>query len=218
MELINSILHFLTDKTKKLPHKVILCLVALIFIVVIDNFLSFTFSYNNSNKIEQIQGINKILSDTTLTKYEKEKLLTLRQNIVNHNTWKDKAYNFLNNFKFNEKIEGEKKITIPEIKTDDKTKAIERDYYWHFVSSSWIFIFLMVILPFIMFFDKQSSFWQVVGIIIIVEPILYCICWLYGKVFSYIPVIDENPLYNYILNALLCFASLFVFQLFNKKK
>ncbi len=216
MEIINSILHFLTDKTKKLPHKVILCLVALIFIAVIDNLLSFTFSYNNSNKIEQIEGINKILADTTLSKYEKEKLLVLRSNIVNHSTWKDKTYNFLNNFKFKEKIEGEK--VVPEIKTIDKPKTAERDYYLHFFSSSWIFIFLMIVLPFVMFFDKQSSFWQVVGITILVEPILYFICWFYGKVFSYIPVIADNPLYNYILNAVLCFFSLFVFSLFGKKK
>lgn len=223
MELLNSIFHFFTDKTKKLPHKVILFLLAIVLIAIFDNFLSFTYSYNNGKKIEQIDGINKILNDTSLTKYEKNKLMLLRNNIINHNTWKDKAYDFLTSieFKNDERINNKKKsINSKPIKKQTEAKPSKqkkRDYFRHFISSSWLFIFLMIVFPFIGFFDKKTPFIQAVGIIIIVEPIFYGICWIYAKMFSFIPIIFNEPTYNYILNAILCLLSVLLFSLLDNK-
>ncbi|AIN75086.1 hypothetical protein SAMN02745938_1057 [Flavobacterium psychrophilum DSM 3660] len=222
MDLLNSIFHFFTDKTKKLPHKVILFLIAVILVILLDNLLSFSFSYNNGNKIEQIEGINKIIKDTTLSDAEKKKLFILRENIVNHLTWKDKAFDFLTSIEFKNDIESEKPIIKPIGKPATKPiiasiKLKTRDYFWHFISSSWLFIVLMVILPFIGLLDKKTKFWESIGIIIIVEPFLYGICWVYAKMFSFIPIILDNPIYNYILNAALCLTSILVFSLLKKK-
>lgn len=226
MELLNSIFHFFTDKTKKLPHKVILCLLALVFIALLDNFLSFSFSYNNGNKIEQIEGINKILSDTTLTKSEKNKLLILRKNIVNHSTWKDKTYDFLTSIEFKNDVKANTKKTVvkpnvivseQQIEKINKTQSKTRNYFWHFVSSSWPFLLLMIVFPIVGFFDKKTPFWQAIGIVIIIEPFFYGFSWIYAKVFSFIPIIFNDPFYNYILNTILCLLSIFVFTLFEKK-
>lgn len=221
MDLLNSIFHFFTDKTKKLPHKVIIFLLALVFISLLDNFLSFTFSYNNGNKIEQVEGINKILNDSTLTMSEKNKLLILRKNIINHKTLKDKTYDFLTSIEFNNdkninKVNHEKQKEIV-IQEPIKKQSETRNYLWHFVSSSWPFLLLMIAFPIIGFLDNKTSFWQAIGIIIIIEPFLYGFCWVYAKVFSFIPIIFDNPIYNYVLNTILCICSIFLFSMFGNK-
>lgn len=224
MELVNSIFHFFTDKTKKLPYKLILLLSTLVLIALLDNFLSFSYSYNNNNKIAQIEGINNILNDTSITKYEREKLLVLRKDILNRSTWKDKSYDVLTSIEF--KNDKKSNVNVPEIKgtknssqvSKEKPKFIERDYWWHFISSSWLFIILMFVIPVISFLDKETIFWQTIGVIIILEPLLYGICWIYAKVFSIIPIIYNNPFYNYFLNATLCLLSILLFSFFGKKK
>lgn len=174
-------------------------LFSLFVIIFIDNVLSFTFSYNNSNKIDQIEKLNSIVADTTLSSIEIKKLKSLRTNIIEHKTWKDQLYTKLISIDFKSK-DGD----IPIVKNDKQELKKERSYWIHFLSSSWIFCIIMVIMPFIGLFDKKSPFLPTfIAIVFLIEPIFYGLSWLFAKGFSFIPVIDNNPNLNYILNAVL---------------
>jgi len=212
LELLNSIFHFFTDKTKGLSHKAILILTSIILVVIIDNTLSFSYYYNTQNKIEQINGLNKILSDSTLSKLEKEKLKSLRNNLIVRSTWKDKTWKLISEIEFkNEKNENSEKPI-------KKEPEIKRSYFWHFVSSGWIFILIALIMPFIGLRDKNTSLASAIGILLLIIPIFLGIAWVYAKVFSFIPIIFGNPIYNYILNAVVSFLSLMILGLFQNKK
>ena len=216
MELLNSIFHFFTDKTKGLSYKATLILTTIVLIILIDNTLSFSYYYNTQRKIEQIDGLNKILSDTTLTDLEKDKLQNLRHNLIRRTTWKDRAWKLISEIKF--KSENEENLKEP----PKSQKEITRSYFWHYISSGWLFLLLALMMPFIGLKDKNTSLGTTLGILVIVEPIFLGIAWIYAKVFSFIPIIFGDPIYNYILNALMCLFSVVMFALIgklqNKKK
>lgn len=218
MELINSIFVYFTDKTKKFSHKTVIILFSLMLLVVVDNTLSFTYNYNTTNKIDQIQKLNMIVSDTTLANSEIDDLKVLRNDILNHKTWKDQLYNKIVAIDFKSK-DGNK----PVVKSDIPKMVNERNYWYHFISSSWILFIIMVIIPFVGIFDKKTSFGStIMALIFFIAPIFYGFSWLFAKLFSFIPVISNNPNINYIVNAILHLLSFlligFLAKKFDKKK
>ncbi|SIT94040.1 hypothetical protein [Pontibacter indicus] len=198
MDLFNSIFHYFTDRTRKLPAKIILVLLLGAIVLLADNLLSFSYYYNNARKIEQAKALSEILQDTSLTKHEKAELFTLRRNIIKHATWKDYTWAFFSNIHFS----NSKKQILDE--TSPNASIATRSYFWHFISSSWLIVFAIIAVPFAAYFDKTVSLGLGLTILIVFEPTLLGLAWLLAKTFSYIPIILGNSSYNYLLNALLC--------------
>ena len=201
-------------ETRGLSSKAITTIIVIALIVLIDNTLSFSYYYNTENKIEQISNVNKLLTDTTLTKIENQKLLNIRKDIIDRKTWKDKTWDFISNMDFR----SENSLTENPTEKEIENPLSERSYLWHFISSSWLIVILMIAFPFIGIFDKKTPFGQAIGILIILEPFLYGMAWILAKLFSFIPIILNNPTLNYILNAILCLGVFALFGIFGKKK
>ena len=213
MDLLNSIFNFFTDKSQKLSRKALLIMGGVILLILIDNTLSFSYYYNTEKRIEQIQGINEIVKDTTLSSEEKNKLKKLRTELIIRKTWKNQTYELLSEIEFKSDSE---EIT----ENSDIQVQSERSYFWHFVSSGWIFLLVMIVMPFVGLADKNTSIGTVIGILIVIEPLFFGLAWLFAKVFSFIPILSGNPIVNYILNVILSFVILFLLTKLsgNKKK
>ena len=97
---ITSLIHFLTDKSRSLSSKAAVIILTLLFLVVLDNTFSFSYYYNTSEKVTQLNEIRTILKDTSLSRLERDKLIKLRTNILDHKTFKDKSYDYLTNLNF----------------------------------------------------------------------------------------------------------------------
>lgn len=205
MELLNSIFNFFTDKSQNLSRKALLIIGGIALLIIIDNTLSFSYYYNTEKRIEQIQGINKIINDTTITKAERLKLKNLRSELIIRNTWKDKTYKLLSEIDFQSESETEEIIATP-----SEEPEVNRSYLWHFISSGWVFIFVMIFIPFVGLADKKTSIGNTLGILLFIEPLFLGLAWVFAKGFSFIPVIYGNPIYNYILNFVLSFGVLFL--------
>lgn len=214
MEFLNSIFHFFTDRTRRLSSKAIISIIVFVLIILIDNTLSFSYYYNTEKKIEQVSNINKILGDTTLSKPAKKELLKLREDIINRKTWKDKTWDLVSNMNFTK----DNNSIVNQTSEQTEEKVDERSYLWHFISSSWLILILLVAFPFIGIFDKKTPLGQAIGILLILEPTLYGLAWILAKIFSFIPIIFNNPTFNYILNAILCVGIFALFGIFGKKK
>jgi len=214
LEFFNSLLHFFTDKSRGLSHKAVLSIFVLVLIVFIDNTLSFSYYYNTSNKIEQISELNKLLENSTLKLSEERKLQNLRSQIIDRKTWKDRSWDFISQMNFSSESENSTEYSF------EKSKEIiqERSYWWHFGTSSWVWIILILMMPIVFIIDKSNSFVQTIGILLLIEPLLIGFAWIFAKVFSFIPILFGNPNYNYVLNAILCFGIFGLFSLFGKKK
>tara|TARA_R110002012_G_scaffold69453_1_gene179829 strand:+ start:1721 stop:2308 length:588 start_codon:yes stop_codon:yes gene_type:complete len=184
-----------------------------ILLILTDNTLSFSYYYNTEKRIEQIQGINEIVNDTTLSSEEKNMLKKLRTDLIIRKTWKDQTYKLLSEIEF--KSDSEEIIVNSDVQVQS-----ERSYFWHFVSSGWIFLLVMIVMPFVGLADKNTSIGTAIGILIAIEPLFFGLAWLFAKVFSFIPILFGNSIVNYILNAILSFIILFLLTKLsgNKKK
>ena len=211
MELLNSIFHFFTDKTKGLSHKAALVILSIAILIILDNTLSFSYFFNTQNKIEQVSILNQVLSDSTLTVEEIEELKNIRKDIVFRSTWKDKTWDLVSKIEFN---------SIQKDSTDQVsiTIASERSYFWHFLSSGWIFILVMIVMPFVALSDKKTSISSIVAIIFLAEPMLLLMAWIFAKLFSFIPLLLGDPFYNYIINFFLSNVIILIISLMNKKE
>lgn len=213
MELFNSIFQFFTDNSKKISHKTILVLFSIFTILILDNFLSFTYYYNNEKKITQIESINKVIKDTTITTKERKMLFSLRDKIISHKTWKDNIWDFCTAIDFKNDIKLSPNINENKKNNDFKNfNKVERNYYIHYISSSWFFLLVILIVTFVGFSDKNTSFLTALMIILFfVIPLFLFLGWIFAKIFSFIPIILDNPVYNYILNFILSLLLIILF-------
>jgi hypothetical protein len=201
MEILLKIFEHLTDQTKKVSTKVVLAILTFFILLICDNTFNFSTNFNNQYKIEQIERLNNIVIDITLSKSEMNRLLEIRNSIIEHRTLKEKGYNFLSTIKIN---------------NDDLNKIyfnstnISLAYILHFVSSSWAFLLLIVGFPFVAFKDKYMPNWKILTILIFVQIALFFLSWCFAKMLSYLQLF-ENPFFNYTLNASIQGAIFYVF-------
>jgi hypothetical protein len=181
-------------------------------VVLIDNTLSFSYYYNTGNKIEQVLSINQVLADSSLKNNDKQNLITLREQIINRKTWIEKFWGIIPNINFKKS----NLINNADNLKEDKVEARDRYYIWHFISSSWVVLIVIIVIPFVGIFDKKTPLLHAIGTLIILEPLLFGIAWLFAKVFSYIPVLFNNYIYNYLLNAILCLVVFLVIGWLNR--
>ena len=211
----SSIIHFLTDKTRNLSSKALFIVFGFILLIFLDNTFSFSYYYNTSQKVTQIKEINEGLKDSTFSISEKKKLLKLRNDIIEHKTLKDKAYDYLTNLNF-EISDQETSETIETVELEAK-----RNSRIHFITSAWWLVLsfgiFAIAIPFVLLTERKDVFTTLVGFIFM-GGFAYLIALLLSKVFSFIPLIDNNPMYNYILNVILSGILLLIMLLAGKKK
>lgn len=208
MEILTKILEHLTDQTKKVSTKVVLAISTIFILLICDNIFNFSTNFNNQYKIEQIDRLNNIVIDTTLSKSEMNRLLQIRNSIIEHRTLKEKVYNFLStikidNYNLNKIYFGSTNISVA--------------YILHFVSSSWVFLFLIVGFPFVAFKDENILKWKTLLILIFVQIALFFLSWCFAKAFSYLQFFEYSFL-NYILNALIHGTLFYIFAKMNNIK
>jgi hypothetical protein len=207
----SSILHFLTDKSRKISTKAIVIVLSLLLLAIIDNTFSFSYFYNTSNKVNQLQKISEILKDKTLDKTENEKILLLRKDILTHQTYKDKIYNYLTNLDFD---------TTEKIDEAESNQIGQRNEYIHLLTSAWWLLLpiglLILLYPYIIISERKQILNTTIGLIFL-TGLSYLVSLLLSKIFSFIPLIDNNPIYNYILNFILSGLILLIITLMGNK-
>ncbi|MBV7270560.1 DUF4131 domain-containing protein [Winogradskyella luteola] len=211
----SSIIHFLTDKTRNLSSKALFIVFGFILLIFLDNTFSFSYYYNTSQKVTQIKEINEGLKDSTFSVSEKKKLLKLRTELIEHKTLKDKVYDYLTNLNF-ETSDEEATETVETVELEAK-----RNSRIHFITSAWWLVLsfgiILIALPFVLLTERKDIFATLLGFIFL-GGFAYLIALLLSKVFSFIPLIDNNPMYNYILNVILSGIILLLMLLAGKKK
>jgi len=217
MDFFHSIFTYFTSNQNKLSHKTVVVILSIFGILIIDNTLNFSYHYNHVRKLEQIEIINKIIADSSITNSERNDLINTRKHLINTKTWKDKAYEYIFSINFNN-IDSNKifydPIKPPIDKTDTKqsnndsnnTKS-ERSYWIHFITSSWIImlmnIFFIIMIPYAIFTNGTKELFSLLLGLLASSLVLNFIAWMFAKMFSYIPLLNNNVINNYILNAII---------------
>jgi hypothetical protein len=190
----------ITGSDKSFLKKFYIYILIIFGLYVADNIIGFSYYQSVSSKIEKTKEINSILKDSAvLSKSEITKLKLLRSDIINRKTIKDNVYSFFSNISF---ISSKNPITTKPIETNP---IIERNPDLHFYTSSASILLIMIIFFFAGLIDRQSPLPQKIITIIVIELILYPFAFLFSKVLYLIPVINEKPTINYVLNVVLSF-------------
>ncbi len=193
-EAFHSVVTFLTDKSHKLSAKALVIIGVFLLMLFIDNTFGFTFFYQNEKKLAQIEQINRILSGKEeVDSATKSYLLKLKDEVVKRESLRDKVVKHLTNLNFN---------TIY-INDNVKQSEIHVSKFWHYVSSSWIFVIMMIAMPFAAIADKKHSLGYNLFILFLVELLLFLFGLGLSKLTSYIPIFFADRIWiNYIVNVL----------------
>ena len=206
MDFINSLFHYFTDRSRRVSRKAFLILFVFAFLVLIDNTLSFSYNYNNQKKIELVDGISKVLNDSTISEVERAEFVRLRKEIIFKKTWKDKTWDWITHFEFKENTDlGEVHIEV------NGTDAQDRSYYWHFFTSTWSVLVIMILLLFAGVFDKETSLGKTLVILLFVEALLFAVAIGLAKLLSLVPILFDSPVWNYVLNFIVGGVILLIF-------
>ncbi|WP_163729631.1 hypothetical protein [Parabacteroides sp. 52] len=127
----------------------------------------------------------------------------------------DTAYNEFENSKKSDTIT----IDNDDFEKEEKCQMVAtRSKLWHTVTSSFLFIFALILMPFLLFDEKKkinSDF--IIGLLFVVIFFGFLI-WLWQYLFGLIPVIYGKPWINYIVNILINFTLVGLSVLGGKKK
>ena len=205
--IINFVLSFFKRKDGKNSYWGLIFIVATLLFV---NYLfSFSDQYKFEKKIDNLKSIEYLLKDKTLDKNVANYLIKKKEDIISE-------------IKFDPNH-------IYKIPQKEVTNFLDFRKFplIHYISSSWLFIFLSISLP-IRLFDRSSIvrgtlFTTRLLTIIVMTFTVYCASIIYATILEYIPIISYKYLWiNYLINFISIFFTVLFFyilySLFNVHK
>ncbi len=208
MEFLSNLFKFVTDSSNKFSHKALTVIVGVVLILLLDNLFGFSFYYNIEKKLNLVTQTNAVLRDKTISHKDSLQLVTLRTGILQVKSIKDRIWDYLTG-------------TDVSVKTKDAqttNATIKRNYLLHYISASCFLILLMIVLPFVTLTSKEHSLVVNVFILVVSEGILYFCSLGASRLLSFVPILFNQPIFNYFLNILVNIAVVSIFYLVGKYK
>ncbi len=199
MSALEPFLNFLFNDKKQLSHKAAVGFLVILSIIIVDNFLGFSYYYNNEKKIQQVESLNAIMKDSTVDNGVKNYAKELRFEIINRKNYFSIITEFFHNINTDNK---NKNVISYKPETPKTHQTIERNNIWFHITSGGLFyliaILMIILIPFT---DISGSIIQKIasgllsGIIITAWGLLfYWIC-------NFIPQISAHTwIWNYFVN------------------
>lgn len=198
MQILDTIFKFVTDARNRITARIFLVFFIILCIFVADNIFGLSYYYTTNRKIEQLKDITSLLKDPSLDSASIKSLLRIRQSTLNRKNFFDRSLAYF----VTDKEKAEKAKPQP-VDSSQEIRAV-KSRFWHFVTTNIVLLLLIIAVPFAPFSqnnkdDRIKAFGNVFLVECIFIVLLFFMSWLFGL----IPIIANNPLYNYILNAAL---------------
>jgi hypothetical protein len=200
MIFFDKLTDFVFDERKKISSKAAIILLSLLGLLFIDNLIGFSHNYKLNNKIDHIQKLNALILDSKTDKSTKIYLIKLRNETLNRK-------NILEIFSEYVKSSPSDKTNINRPKNDNITSNLTAESintFFHLTSSILFYLLAILMIPFIFFLDRNSSFPQriAMGLMLClmfagIGIFLYWLCSLIPKIWN------ESWIINYIINVLI---------------
>jgi hypothetical protein len=182
-DFFTSFIQLVFSKEIKVLSKTLTFIAIIISLLLIDNVLGFTYYHNIKNKVEQLKNIQEILKDSTLDSDSKTFLIETKEHLIHRK-------NFFNNI----------------LSNSSSILASQQNKLYHLIASTWYWLILLFIMPFIMWKDKNLknlSFPLKISYTIFTELIIALLCFGWSSLTYAIPDIFGLRVFNYTLLALL---------------
>lgn len=208
IEGIKNIVELFLDKSKHwtLRAGVFISVIGVLFIL--DFTLDLSYNYYVSRKLENLEKIQILKKDYSTDDLKLKKILFLEEKIMSKKHYSEFIFPDLSfpDFSFsslkNSTIakttdQNPTKIVIPKTKTNNPKI---RSYFWMLISSNYLFVIVFVIMIFLPLTGKeQRTLKSISGWfagLVVFSLIIIFVTWISFR----IPLINNEPIYNYILN------------------
>jgi hypothetical protein len=191
MSFYESILGFVTDKSKTPSTRATFTILILCGILLVDNITGFSYYFNKQRQLEQLQSISILLKDSTLSPKIHERLIQLETQIFERKSILDYSIGFLKNIFSNS----------GQIPIDSARKT--RSNFWFLISSSGFYILVTIfIAPIMLFLNKKSSLLTRLATILIFSTVMFFTSWFfYWLMDKLIPDrLFGSWIWNYVIN------------------
>ena len=216
--MIDKVWSYLMESDHKFSKKFLLTLFIVFSLLSIDYFFRFSDSYIAEKKIEQIGKIQEIVKQDSLAIEPKRELLKLQTQVIKRQGFWELLSDLISfihstisspNATKTSPINAKPIIKKDSIVSKDlppiqvlglqsfESEKYKRSVTWHIITSCWVMILMMLILPFSLFQKDESG--MSFGSLLASELILIILCVIYSYILALIPVY-ENSLWNYIIN------------------
>lgn len=199
-EIFEIIVSFVYEKSIRFYHKILIIITVIFLVAMVDNTLGFSYYYYNKNKLELIKNINDILKDNVLNDKQKKDLINLNNEILNKEPLMSSVYNYI-------------RVTIRD--NNFFGNSYEKNYWYTYISSSWIYIISYIIYLFSGFFKKikdhfLNCFFGLIS--------FFVVTGVYSILLYYIPNIYNKPTINYIIYMFSPIIIVIIYSIFLKVK
>ena len=194
-------------KKKAISSKAALVVLALLAVLLVDNVLGFSYSYSLTNKVNHIQKLNAIISDSTSDKSTINYAMSLRKDVfVRKNILENVQAFVINSFKENSELGETHNSKINQINPNV--------FLFHVTSSGSFYLVAIFMFPVMLFVDRtSSSFSQKLVMSLFLFIMFAGIGIFFYWICSLIPMILTNSwILNYICNLLI--QGLFIYIIF----
>ncbi len=213
--MVKEFFHLITslfDKTLSWTTKTVTFFLILLFAWFANNTFDFIHNFRTSYKLEQLEKIKTILTDTTLTNIQRQQLLTDRDYIIRNRSQLDYLSSFFeslpSHISFTKRTtEANKPTKTAQPKNSetsfpviiDSNCILLKNYWLHFLFSNFFLILALLVAPFVAFKNNEKLYVKIFATLIM-GIIVYFICVFVAWVLDFIPIILNRPWINYILD------------------
>jgi hypothetical protein len=203
IEGIKNIVELFLEKSKHwtLRAGVFISVIGVLFIL--DFTLDLSYNYYVSRKLENLGKIQILKKDYSADALKLKKIIFLEEKIMNKKHYSefvfpDFSFNSLKNSTIAKTIDqNPTNIVTPKIKTNNPNI---RSYFWMLISSNYIFVIVFLVMIFLPLTGKeQRTLKSISGWfagLVVFSLIIIFVTWISFR----IPLINNEPIYNYILN------------------
>jgi hypothetical protein len=214
--LLTNILTYFTDKTRSFGSKSLFLFALLLSLFVFDYFTGFSFYLSTSAKLNQIEKLERIKFRYPDNQQLVDELNAIEKQILTRKTIQDHFSFFdISDIRFVNEVEHTTKqdslpLNAERMNQSNKSsKALKtynstgnRSNLLHILTSSYSFVFFLIMLPFVLFADKRFDRNMVIGLVFMAMMLIGLI-WLFSYFLSLIPIIRfawVNYLINFVLH------------------
>lgn len=208
IEGIKNIVELFLDKSKHWTLRACVFISVIGVLFILDFTLDLSYNYYVSRKLENLEKIQILKKDYSTDDLKLKKILFLEEKIMSKKHYSEFIFPDLSfpDFSFsslkNSTIakttdQNPTKIVIPKTKTNNPNI---RSYFWMLISSNYLFVIVFVIMIFLPLTGKeQRTLKSISGWfagLVVFSLIIIFVTWISFR----IPLINNEPIYNYILN------------------
>lgn len=205
--MFEAITHFsklLLDRSIKFHKKLLWIISIFLTLLFFNDVFDISHSIISNSKLERLETIHKLITDTTLTIEQRNYLVYERNRAFSHTPFTIKAYNSLLSF-FRENSFFTKRTASLNPNTNNNTtknnaivSIMTKNYLWNYVSCNF-FLFIILLASLVGVYQSETTFyakfWINLGLIVS----FYFLSVINAGIFNLIPVLGY-PFVNYILN------------------